>query len=88
MSRKTTAVASSYRGSDRLILGIGLAVVTFWLFAQTTLNTASTRRADLGNSESLNSISVSITALLSGIFIVVAGALADRPPETSGPTSD
>jgi MFS transporter, DHA2 family, multidrug resistance protein len=52
--------------------------VTFWLFAQTTLNIASTMRADLRISESLNNISVSITALFSGIFIVVAGKLADR----------
>ena len=29
MSRKTTASATSYRGSDKLILGIVLAVVTF-----------------------------------------------------------
>ena len=78
MSRKPSAAASSYRGSDKLILGIVLAVVTFWLFAQTTLNIASTMRADLRISDSLNNISVSITALFSGIFIVVAGGLADR----------
>ena len=77
MSGKTAA-ATSYRGSDKLVLGIVLAVVTFWLFAQTTLNIASTMRADLRISESLNNISVSITALFSGIFIVVAGGLADR----------
>ena len=35
-------------------------------------------RADLRISESLNNIAVSITALFSGIFIVVAGSLADR----------
>jgi MFS transporter, DHA2 family, multidrug resistance protein len=69
---------SSYQGSNKLILGIVLAVITFWLFAQTTLNIASTMRADLRISESLNNISVSITALFSGIFIVVAGGLADR----------
>jgi MFS transporter, DHA2 family, multidrug resistance protein len=77
MSGTTTATAISYRGSDKLILGIVLAVITFWLFAQTTLNIASTMRADLRISESLNNISVSITALFSGIFIVVAGGLAD-----------
>jgi MFS transporter, DHA2 family, multidrug resistance protein len=79
MSR-TAAIspARSYEGSDRFVFGIVLAVVTFWLFAQTTLNIASTMRADLRISESLNNISVSITALFSGIFIVVAGNLADR----------
>src|ERR1051325_838270 len=78
MNRNATAGATSYRGSDKLLLGIVLAVVTFWLFAQTTLNIASTMRADLHISQSLNNISVSIAALFSGIFIVVAGGLADR----------
>ena len=75
---RASSSARSYQGSDKLIFGIVLAVVTFWLFAQTTLNIASTMRADLRISESLNNISVSITALFSGIFIVVAGKLADR----------
>jgi len=35
-------------------------------------------REELRISESLNNIAVSITALFSGIFIVVAGDLADR----------
>ena len=70
---RASSSAKSYQGSDKLVFGIVLAVVTFWLFAQTTLNIASTMRADLRISESLNNISVSITALFSGIFIVVAG---------------
>jgi DHA2 family multidrug resistance protein-like MFS transporter len=76
----TTAVTNedAYRGTDKLVFGIVLAVVTFWLFAQTTLNVAPTMREDLGISESLNNLAVSITALFSGIFIVVAGSLADR----------
>src|SRR5690242_8691595 len=64
--------------ANKLILGIVLAVVTFWLFAQTTLNVAPTMRDELQISESLNNIAVSITALFSGIFIVVAGGLADH----------
>ena len=38
----TTAAAGpdAYRGTDKLIFGIVLAVITFWLFAQTTLNVA------------------------------------------------
>ena len=47
MSGTTTAVVSSYRGSDKLVLGIVFAVITFSLCAQTTLNIASTMRADL-----------------------------------------
>jgi MFS transporter, DHA2 family, multidrug resistance protein len=72
------ATANTHRGANRLILGIVLAVITFWLFAQTTLNVAPTMREELRISESLNNIAVSITALFSGIFIVVAGDLADR----------
>lgn len=48
--------------------------MTFWLFAQTTLNVAPTIRADLQISDSLSNIAVCITALFSGIFIVVAGS--------------
>jgi len=72
-------VAAPSRGSNNsLIVGIVLAVVTFWLFAQTMLNVAPAIRANLQISESLSNIAVSITALFSGIFIVVAGGLADR----------
>src|ERR1044072_4949912 len=76
----TTAAAApgEYRGTDKLIFGIVLAVVTFWLFAQTTLNVAPTMRDELRINNTLNNIAVSITALFSGIFIVVAGDLADR----------
>ncbi|MBB2148121.1 MFS transporter [Pedobacter gandavensis] len=77
-SEKTPVSSTNYRGTDRLILGIVLAVITFWLFAQTTLNIAPTMSADLNISNNINSIAVSITALFSGIFIVVAGGLADR----------
>ena len=70
--------APRYHGDDKLILGIVLAVVTFWLFAQTTLNVAPTMRNDLRIAESVSNIAVSITALFSGIFIVIAGGLADR----------
>jgi DHA2 family multidrug resistance protein-like MFS transporter len=75
---RPSTFTESYHGNNRLISGIVLAVITFWLFAQTTLNIAPAMRADLRISESLNNIAVSITALFSGIFIVVAGSLADR----------
>src|SRR5690349_17011706 len=77
-STNATTTSDTHRGANRLIVGIVLAVVTFWLFAQTTLNVAPAMREELRISESLNNIAVSITALFSGIFIVVAGGLADR----------
>ena len=69
---------SNYRGDDRLLFGIILGVLAFWLFAQTTLNIAPAMAADLEVATSVMNIAVSITALFSGIFIVVVGGLADR----------
>lgn len=77
-SHQLSGEPSNYQGTDKLIIGIVLAVTTFWLFAQTTLNIAPAISADLKISDSLNNIAVSITALFSGIFIVVAGGLGDR----------
>lgn len=77
-SNQTKTVTANYRGTNKLLTGIVLAVVTFWLFAQTTLNIAPVMGADLNISHSVNNLAVSITALFSGIFIVVAGGLADR----------
>ena len=69
---------SVYRGDDRLLFGIILGVLAFWLFAQTTLNIAPAMGASLGVGTNVTNIAVSITALFSGIFIVVVGGLADR----------
>lgn len=69
---------TTYKGNDRLLLGIVLSVITFWLFAQTTLNVNPVMKAELGISDSWMNIAVSITALFSGIFIVVMGGLADK----------
>ena len=68
----------AFRGDDRLLLGIILGVVTFWLFAQTTLNVAPDMQRDLGIESNTMNTAVAITALFSGIFIVVMGGLADR----------
>jgi len=67
-----------YRGDDELLFGIILGVLAFWLFAQTTLNIAPAMAEELGVETSVMNIAVSITALFSGIFIVVVGGLADR----------
>jgi DHA2 family multidrug resistance protein-like MFS transporter len=65
-------------GNDRVLFGIILGVLAFWLFAQTTLNISPVMADDLGIETSVMNIAVSITALFSGIFIVVIGSLADR----------
>lgn len=55
-----------------------MGVLTFWLFAQTMLNIGPAIQTDLGISAGVLNISVSITALFSGMFMVGAGSLADR----------
>jgi DHA2 family multidrug resistance protein-like MFS transporter len=74
----TARPPADYRGDDTLLFGIILGVLAFWLFAQTTLNIAPAMAADLNVGTSVMNIAVSITALFSGIFIVVIGGLADR----------
>ena len=72
------AVSGHPGGSDRLLFGMILGVLAFWLFAQTVLNIAPTMSTELEVEPSVMNIAVSITALFSGIFIVVMGGLADR----------
>lgn len=68
----------AYKGNDRLLFGIIMGVVSFWLFAQTTLNIAPDMGRTLGLDPSVMNVAVAITSLFSGIFIVVVGGLADR----------
>lgn len=80
MSASSSAPANetSFVGNDRVLFGIIFGVLGFWLFAQTTLNIAPVMAEDLGIETNVMNIAVSITALFSGIFIVVVGGLADR----------
>lgn len=73
-----TTQSVQYKGNDKLLFGIFLGVLAFWLFAQTTLNINVDMAKDLGIESSLMNIAVSITSLFSGIFIVVFGGLADK----------
>ena len=74
------AVADGARtaGNDRMLGGLIMAVVTFWLFAQSALNIAPAMQEGLGTSTSLMNTAVALAALFSGIFTVVFGGLADR----------
>ena len=75
----------SYQGTERLLWGIVLAVITFWLFAGTVGTVAPSVMKDINgatpgryiNEQSMN-FAVSITALFSGMFIVLMGGIADR----------
>ena len=70
--------SAGFKGNDRLLFGMIMGVIAFWLFAQTTLNIAPDMQRDLGIEANLMNIAVAITALFSGMFIVVMGGLADR----------
>lgn len=65
-------------GNDRLLAGLVLGVMSFWLFAQTVLNIAPVLLADLGLASGTMNIAVALTSLFAGIFVVVMGGLADR----------
>jgi DHA2 family multidrug resistance protein-like MFS transporter len=69
---------AEWKANDKWLLGIVLAVINFWLFAQTLLNVIPGIQGQLGVQRTLANLAVSVTSLFSGIFIVVAGGLADR----------
>ena len=75
MSATAVGGPTPYQGNDKLLFGIIMGVIAFWLFAQTTLNVAPDMQKDLGLDASMMNIAVAITALFSGIFIVVIGGL-------------
>jgi DHA2 family multidrug resistance protein-like MFS transporter len=79
----------TFHGNDKLLIGIVLGVLTFWMFAGTVGTVARTILSDINGGPidtiahpavSLNqmNLAVSITALFSGLFIVFMGGLADR----------
>ncbi|MBS4176795.1 MFS transporter [Lederbergia citrea] len=69
---------TSYQGSNKMITGIVFGVITFWLFAQAMVNVVPAVQKDLGISLGTLNVAISLTALFSGMFIVVAGGLADK----------
>lgn len=73
-----TTDSTTYKGTNKLLIGIVLSVLTYWLFAQSLLNIAPDVQKDLGISSGILNIGISMTGLFSGIFIVVAGGLADK----------
>ena len=68
----------SYKGTNKMIIGVVFGVLTFWLFAQSMVNVIPAVQKDLGVSLGLLNVAISLTALFSGIFVVAAGGLADK----------
>ncbi len=77
-AQSTATTGTQWKPNDAWLIGIVLAVINFWLFAQTLLNVIPGIQGSLGIERTLGNLAVSITSLFSGIFIVVAGGLADR----------
>ena len=76
--KNNNSQSQEYQGDDKLLIGLVLAVITFGLFAQTIMNIATTIRTDLGIDVNASNIAVSITSLVSGVFIVLIGGLGDK----------
>jgi MFS transporter, DHA2 family, multidrug resistance protein len=77
-SPATSHAVPRHHGDNKLVVGIVLEVVTFWLFAQTTLNVAPAIRDDLRIAESINT-SPSALPRCSRVFSSSSpGGLADR----------
>lgn len=74
----TASRAETFKGNDSALFGIVLGVITFWLFAQTTLNIGPDMAKSMNVSMEVMNIAIATSALFSGMFIVVAGGLADR----------
>ena len=53
-----------FTGNNKLLLGIVLGVITFWLFAQSLLNLVPTIQHSFSSSIGTTSIAISITAYL------------------------
>lgn len=81
--------SQGFKGNDKLLLGIVLGVMTFWMFGGTVGTVARAILTDINGAPidevtnplvNLNqmNLAVSITALFSGLFIVFMGGLADR----------
>lgn len=73
-----TLSETQYVGTDRLLAGIVLSVLTFWLFAQSVINVVPVVKNSIDISLETLTLAVSLSALFSGCFVVASGGLADK----------
>lgn len=78
MTNTQAATRETYQGTDKALVGIVLGVMTFWLFAQSTLNVGPLMSKDVGIPMHIMNVAISASGLFSGMCIVVAGGFADR----------
>ncbi|MCJ1655633.1 MFS transporter [Staphylococcus sp. NRL 16/872] len=70
--------SKEFRGDNKLLIGIIIGVLTFWLFAQSLVNVVPTLQSSFNTDMGTINIAVSLSALFSGLFIVGAGDIADK----------
>ena len=69
---------TEFVGNDRLLFGMVLGVLTFWLFYQAVFNVAPDIQRTLAMPDtSLNAV-ISLGSLFSGCLILLSGGLADK----------
>ncbi|EJE01460.1 MFS transporter [Staphylococcus epidermidis] len=71
-------MSEQFNKGKQLIVAIILGILTYWLFAQSFLNIAPHVQRFYHVDMSIVNIAVSLTSLLTGVFIVVAGGLSDK----------
>lgn len=69
---------TEFQGNDRLLFGMVLGVLTFWLFYQAVFNVAPDIQRSIGMPDSSLNAVISLGSLFSGCFIVLMGGLADK----------
>ena len=78
MSTVSLTDTRAFVGNDRLLVGIVLSVLTFWLFAQSVINVVPAMKSSLDISLETLTLAVSLSALFSGCFVVACGGMADK----------
>lgn len=73
-----TGADREFTGTNPTLLGLVLAVLTFWLFAQSALNIGPVMAGDTGIPQPLMNTAISLAALFAGMFVVIAGGFGDR----------
>ena len=79
MTATATGRPTPYQGNDKLLFGIIMGVIAFWLFAQTTLNVAPDMQKDLGLDASMMNIAVAITATKTAMIAPAAILTSNCP---------
>lgn len=73
-----SSASTAYRGNDKVLIGIILGLLSFWLFGMTMLSIQDVVQKDLQIEVSALGLAVTITSLISGVTVVMFGNLADR----------